>query len=163
MRGRVLGIRDGLLTISGDDGKRYEAAESELAAHERLAGTVVDFEPVESTAQKLFVIASSAQQKKAWLAALLAVFLGWIGVDRFYLGRPTEGALIAGAYIGGTLLLTAALSNDPYSISLMNLRGLIGSAFIVFGIIRAIIYFSVGQDSFSKSYGIRGAEGSNDA
>ena len=162
MRGQVLGIRDGQVIISGDDGQRYEAAESELAVHERLAGTIVDFEPAGTTAQKLFVLAPSAHQKKAWLAALLAVFLGWLGVDRFFLRRHAEGTLIAAAYIGGTLILTA-LSKDTYSITLLNLRGLIGPAFILFGIVRGIIYLAVGQASFSKSYGIQVTERSADA
>ncbi|MBU0766948.1 TM2 domain-containing protein [Patescibacteria group bacterium] len=44
---------------------------------------------------------SSSQQKNRIIAALLALFLGGIGIHKFYMGRTNEGVIYLGGMLGG--------------------------------------------------------------
>jgi TM2 domain-containing membrane protein YozV len=114
MRGQVLGVdqRTGEGIVSGEDGRRYAFTPKDWAERgEPAIGMFVDFEAREQRALSIFpvpgavpatVAASPARrarrERNKFAAALLAFFLGPLGIHRFYLGRTGSGI--------GMLLLT---------------------------------------------------------
>ncbi|MBX3481830.1 MAG: NINE protein [Caulobacter sp.] len=118
MRGKVLSFSDidGSGLISGDDGHRYPFSRDDLAGATRsiVAGTEVDFEVVEGAARSIYVttqpFSGLAGDKNRVVAALLAFFLGWIGIHKFYLGKTNAGIimLVCGT-LGWLLLLPPAV------------------------------------------------------
>jgi len=118
MRGRVLGVdsRTGDGVVAGDDGQRYTFRPADWAARgEPEIGIEVDFETERSHALSIFplpaappahlpaatggtAVAAGGQGKRTdrnkYVAALLAFFLGTLGLHRFYLGRNGSGILM---------------------------------------------------------------------
>lgn len=108
MRGQVLGVdvRTGEGQIAGDDGNRYVFAKNDWAHQgEPSIGAKVDFEPDQRSARNIFPL--SAQQpavmpqpapvendRNKIVAAVLAFFLGTLGIHRFYLGRTGSGIVM---------------------------------------------------------------------
>lgn len=43
-------------------------------------------------------------EKKKWVASLLALFLGMMGIHRFYLGRNASGAVMLVVFFLGVLI-----------------------------------------------------------
>ena len=43
-------------------------------------------------------------EKKKWVASLLALFLGMMGIHRFYLGRNASGAVMLVVFALGVLI-----------------------------------------------------------
>ena len=113
MRGHVLGVdtRTGEGMITGEDGKRYSFRPPDWAHRgEPAIGLYVDFEATESRALSIFPVPNapatigtggysappapireSGGDRNKLVAALLAFFIGPIGVHRFYLGRIGSG------------------------------------------------------------------------
>ena len=107
MRGQVLGVdtRTGDGIVTGDDGRRYSFKPLDWAARgEPAVGMEVDFETHESRALSIFPVpgasslpaaAASAppqgNDRNKYVAAVIAFFIGWLGVHRFYLGRTGSG------------------------------------------------------------------------
>lgn len=107
MRGQVLGVdRDtGDGHISGDDGLRYTFRPGDWAdSTGPSVGALIDFQSEETRARKIyrqpgtFPVASAPVVRRGgrnkYIAALLAFFLGMLGVHRFYLGRTGSGILM---------------------------------------------------------------------
>ncbi|MBW8733202.1 MAG: TM2 domain-containing protein [Asticcacaulis sp.] len=96
MRGKVLSFNGSSGLISGDDGKRYTFAASDLQGDSAFVpqGTTVDFEPEDSTATSIYVLSMAMGEKNKYVAAALAFFLGMIGVHKFYLGKTTAGIIM---------------------------------------------------------------------
>ncbi|MBI1406896.1 MAG: NINE protein [Caulobacter sp.] len=102
MRGKVLSFNeaDGSGLISGDDGHRYPFGRDDLAGGVRsiVPGTEVDFETAEGMARSIYVttqpFSGLAGDKNRIVAALLAFFLGWIGIHKFYLGKTNAGIIM---------------------------------------------------------------------
>jgi TM2 domain-containing membrane protein YozV len=124
MRGQILGVdqRAGEGQIAGEDGRRY-AFRPEDWAHrgEPAIGLQVDFEPENSRALSIFPVPGAqpiamqmypaalrepTTNKSKIVAALLAFFLGVLGVHRFYLGRTGSGIvmLVLTITVIGTLI-----------------------------------------------------------
>jgi TM2 domain-containing membrane protein YozV/cold shock CspA family protein len=108
MRGKVLSYDDytGSGLISGDDGVRYTFTRGGLmgGAREAFAGQQVDFEIADGVASNIYITSGAplnlSGDKNKIVAALLAFFLGWIGIHKFYLGKTTAGVLML---LGGTI------------------------------------------------------------
>jgi TM2 domain-containing membrane protein YozV len=97
MRGRVLSFdgQSGDGMISGDDGQRYAFGRADLrgGATTVLAGSVVDFQVAEGRAVEVYSVAPAMGDKNRIAAALLAFFLGTLGIHKFYLGRTNAGII----------------------------------------------------------------------
>jgi TM2 domain-containing membrane protein YozV len=116
MRGHILGVdtRTGDGMITGEDGRRYSFRPPDWAHRgEPAIGLYVDFEATETRALSIFPVPNapnapatvaggvypaahetargSSNDRNKLVAALLAFFLGPIGVHRFYLGRIGSG------------------------------------------------------------------------
>ena len=100
MRGQVLGVdtRTGDGIVLAEDGTRYRFRPDDWAHRgEPAIGMQVDFEPHEKRALSLFPVpgtrpvptapAAPENDRNKYVAAILAFFLGLLGVHRFYLGR----------------------------------------------------------------------------
>lgn len=111
MRGKVLGfdIKTGEGMISGDDGRRYPVARSDIqgGATSLIAGGDVDFEVVDGRATSVYPISSSIfgpGEKNRYIAAVLAFFLGIFGIHKFYLGKTRAGVIHLLCFFPGMFL-----------------------------------------------------------
>jgi TM2 domain-containing membrane protein YozV len=108
MRGLVLGVdtRTGDGIVTGDDGRRYSFKPLDWADRgEPAVGMQVDFETHENRALSIFPVPGTSpppvparsapapldDDRNKYIAALIAFFIGWLGVHRFYLGRNASG------------------------------------------------------------------------
>ncbi len=142
MRGKILQYDDSVASglISGDDGKRYAFTRGDLQGESRsaISGAQVDFQIDGEAARSVFVQAGAGPigQKSKIAAALLAFFLGFFGVHKFYLGRTGPGIIMLICGTIGWLLL---------------LPGLI---IAVIAFIEFIIYLVKSDDEFYRDYEI---------
>lgn len=70
------------------------------------------------------------------VAGLLAIFLGGLGIHKFYLGYHSVGFIMLGVTILGSIFTI----------------GLAGLVMEVFGVVEGIIYLSKDQQSFDNTY-----------
>jgi TM2 domain-containing membrane protein YozV len=92
--------------VVGDDGRRYKFGPADWAHRgEPAVGMYVDFESDESRALSIFPVPGTSpppapasptpvadqHDRNKYVAALLAVLLGPLGIHRFYLGRTGSG------------------------------------------------------------------------
>lgn len=114
MRGQVLGFdyRTGLGEISGDDGQRYKFVGTEWRPQSQpRAGEKVDFETDLDEARSIYPLApvspfaSSSGEPNRLVAGLLALFLGTIGIHKFYMGYNKAGLTMLLVSVFGAILL----------------------------------------------------------
>lgn len=109
MRGQILGVdtRTGEGMVAGDDGRRYRFTPDDWAQRgEPAIGLTVDFEAEGDRALSVFAMPAAAgtrhvfapppqpmphNDRNRFVAALLAFFIGTLGIHRFYLGRTGSG------------------------------------------------------------------------
>jgi TM2 domain-containing membrane protein YozV len=115
MRGQILGVdrTSGDAQVTGEDGKRYRFRRDDWDDPVGPAvGAMVDFDIADGRAVSVYRVPGSvpavqaaqrprASDKNKIVAALLAFFLGPLGIHRFYLGRTGSGIVM--------LLLTCTL------------------------------------------------------
>jgi cold shock CspA family protein len=98
MRGKVLSFNDtsGRGLISGEDGQRYTFMRAGLEDGLRTIrpGVDVDFQVNDGEATGIYVIPGgyTIGDKNKIVAALLAFFIGGLGVHKFYLGKNQAGS-----------------------------------------------------------------------
>src|SRR3989339_117497 len=109
MEGKILSydqaLKGGLIT--GNDGKRYRFTDANWqATMSPQIGRRVDFVPEGETATAIYTVAGpmAAGEKNKIVAAVLAFFLGWLGVHKFYLGYKKQGIIMAVIGGGGSIL-----------------------------------------------------------
>ncbi|ATG46396.1 TM2 domain-containing protein [Celeribacter ethanolicus] len=113
MRGTILNFDAQTSTglISGEDGQRYDFSGTDVAERfERVRdGVTVDFQTSDSRATSIYpVITQSSGQignKNKIVAGLLAIFLGGLGIHKFYLGYSKAGVIMLLCSILGFILL----------------------------------------------------------
>ena len=106
MRGQVLGVdtRTGDGIVAGEDGQRYAFRPVDWASRgEPAIGLYVDFEAEGSRALSIFPVPTARpapdpvprpslhSDRNKYVAAVIAFFLGYLGIHRFYLGRTGSG------------------------------------------------------------------------
>lgn len=140
MRGRVLGydMASGRGDIAGEDQQRYQFSREDWRDDLRPGpGQAVDFHIEGDRAVAIYRVAGSsamAGDKNKIVAALLAFFLGMLGIHKFYLGKTTAGIImLACGTIGWILVLPG------FTIGII--------AFIEF-----IIYLVTPDDEFERKY-----------
>jgi TM2 domain-containing membrane protein YozV len=91
MKGQILdySVQSNTGTISGNDGKRYQFIGSEWkSASTPSRGLIVDFDSDGNNAVAVYIAIGTitAGSKNKVAAGLLALFLGGLGIHKFYLG-----------------------------------------------------------------------------
>lgn len=140
MKGRILGFdaRTGEGMISAEDGRRYpfHAADWKQRIPPQ-SGQTVDFEAQDGRALALYVVRGGnpmAGDKNRIVAALLAFFLGWLGIHKFYLGRTGAGIVML---LCGTLGWVLVVP---------------GGAVAIIAFIEFIIYLVTSDEEFHRKY-----------
>lgn len=141
MKGKVLdfSVQSNSGVITGEDGSRYNFAGSEWNGDTPPArGTAVDFEAKGEDAAAVYKALGGAagsggtDSKNKMAAGLLGIFLGSLGVHKFYLGMQ-KPALI--------MLLVTLLT-----------CGFGGAVMGVIGLIEGIIYLTKTDEQFQQEY-----------
>lgn len=142
MRGNILQYspENGEGLISGDDGKRYTFKGTEYRGRvlDIRPGLEVDFEPHEDgTATAVFPLAKplpAGGSKSKVAAGLLAIFLGCLGIHKFYLGYNAAGIimLLVSVFLGILILPLMAMS--------------------VIALVEGIIYLTKTDEEFEEIY-----------
>lgn len=114
------------------------AAQAHLdAARQRLAAeqTASPQNPYAQQYQQPYV-APTVGEKDHVAAGLLAIFLGWLGVHKFYLGYNTSGFIMLGvSVLGGIITLSVAVW-----------------AIWVIAIVEGVFYLTKSQTEFEQMY-----------
>lgn len=148
MRGTILGFDQlsGEGTISGDNGERatFRGAEWKSTLSQLRPGSLVDYEVSDGKAVNIYAVPggshAGADEKSNIVAGLLALFLGPLGIHKFYLGYTREG----------TILLVATLISWMLVIILIGFIGIIVTGII--SLVEAVIYLTTPQDKFTATY-----------
>ena len=147
MKGTVLDYNEaeGKGMISGDDGNRYPFSGSDVDGGGRIVrGVKVDFDVKDGVATAIYRdvggIEAMTADKNKWVAGLLALFLGTLGIHKFYLGRNKEGIIMLLCFVLGFILL-----------------GIPSAIIGIIAFIEAIIYFIRSEADFQRLY-VEGAK-----
>lgn len=114
MKGKILdyNIQNSSGVISGDDGQRYSFVNSEWKnSVSPKVNQIVDFEIDGQNAKGVYLQSSlnsidiGSGEKSKMVAGILALFLGAIGIHKFYLGCTTAGIIMLVVFIFGLILL----------------------------------------------------------
>lgn len=146
MRGKLIAYNEaeGRGLISGDDGHRYAFVRASLGSDPATAraGRDVDFEATGTEAVNVYVVPSGGGtgqvgQKSKILAGLLAIFLGALGVHKFYLGRIGAGVIMLLVTLVGSFIVVG-----PLVMSLIAL-------------VEGIIYLTKSDEAFYETYEVQ--------
>ncbi len=162
MKGHILDftVQTNSGIISGDDNQRYTFQGADWMEQDPpRRGMPVDFATIGDQATQIYAAlgarpASSYQArsgtggglgvsvggKSKVAAGLLAIFLGWLGIHKFYLGYTTPGIMMLVLGIVG--IATAILIVGAFI--------LLGVS--VMGLIEGIIYLTKQDDEFEQEY-----------
>ncbi|MVN85890.1 NINE protein [Deinococcus sp. HMF7620] len=98
-------------------------------------------------------LSSDVSQKKM-IAGLLAIFLGSLGVHKFFLGQTTPGLLTLGVNVGVWIvaLLLGVLTLGAGLLLTIPLAALVSSALGLLGLVEGIIYLTKSDSEFQRDY-----------
>ncbi len=138
MKGSILefdeSTRQGI--ISGDDGNRYELDINQWkSAKLPVVGAKVDFSVVDNGATAVYSVSAASESSKKIPAALLAFFLGALGVHKFYLGYKKQGIIMLLVFLFGFILL-----------------GLPSMIIGIIAFVEFIIYLTKSDEEFENTY-----------
>ena len=142
VKGQILqfSIQDNQGAITGEDGKRYNFSHSEWKEQgypER--GMRVDFAVEEGQALQVYLAleqsAETEKRKSKVAAGLFAIFLGGIGIHKFYLGYNVVGLIYFGIAILGVFLLLVP-------------NVILG----IIALIEGLVYLSKSDEDFQRIY-----------
>lgn len=159
MKGQILdfSVQTNSGAISGDDGNRYTfTGDSWQESGVPQRGMRVDFEADGSVATGIYSdssvqpqpaagVATGPQYPKNKIAAgLLAIFLGWLGIHKFYLGYPGAGALFIALYL--VVLISAC--------TIIGLVIAIPLALVlwIITLVEGVIYLTKSDEDFHQTY-----------
>ena len=156
MKGQVLdySVQNNSGVISGDDGNRYSfTGDSWQENNAPQRGMRVDFDPDGSIATGIYAdtelavptTASGGTASKSKVAAgLLAIFLGGLGIHKFYLGYAGAGALYLALWLVAfitTCTLIGAIVGLPIAFALW-----------IICLVEGIIYLTKSDEDFHETY-----------
>ena len=142
MQGNILTftVQENNGLISGDDGQRYTFTGPEWReSTPPSAGERVDFQSDGSQALAVYRVlhpgarAAGAQKSKI-AAGLFGIFLGWLGIHKFYLGYAAPGVIMLLCGTLGWFLVFPGL------------------AVALIGLIEGIIYLTKSDQDFHQTY-----------
>ncbi len=147
MKGKILdfSIQSNSGIITGDDGNRYNFSGSEWKSETPpTTGLRVDFEAEEKLALGIYVIQNDLKPtikktKDKLVAGLLAIFLGWLGIHKFYLGFTGPG------------LVYLLVNTLGWTITWIML-GIPNMVLGVFALIEGIVYLTKSDEEFEETY-----------
>ncbi|WP_221089288.1 TM2 domain-containing protein [Deinococcus aquaedulcis] len=98
-------------------------------------------------------LSSDVAQKKLF-AGLLGIFLGSLGIHKFYLGNTTAGLMMLGLNIGVWVvaLLLGLLTFGVALFVTVPLAGLVSSGLGLLGLVEGIIYLTKSDPEFQRDY-----------
>lgn len=142
MKGTILNydLVNGSGIISGEDGRRYIFSGTEFKGQlsANLVNRTVDFETVEGgRAEAIYLVsqAGSSAEKSKLVAGLLALFVGGLGIHKFYLGNNTAGIVMLLCSLFGIILLFIPTA-------------VVG----IIALIEAILYLTKSDEQFEETY-----------
>lgn len=139
MKGRILdfSVQENTGVVSGEDGKRYHFGGADWRGDRPPArGVTVDFDAEGNSAKEVYVALGTASEGLAsgspnkMTAGLLALFLGPLGVHKFYLGFTKAGIIM----LVGTIFIIPAFITVPLAL------------------IEAITYLTKSDEEFERLY-----------
>lgn len=145
MKGKILDytMQTNLGIITGDDGNRYTFTMAEWKETiPPSKGFSVDFEPRDKEAFGIYVTHEKSTKNKI-IAGLLALFLGGLGLHKFYLGFTWPGILFLFTNTIGWLAVPVTLAIPNIVLSFIAL-------------IEGIIYLTRSDEVFERRYVIEG-------
>jgi len=142
MQGTVLSYNegDGTGIISGEDGNRYPFTRNEVQGDSKISrASKVDFVVDDGNAMEIYKsvgsIESFSGEKNKIVAGLLALFLGSLGIHKFYLGRMKQGVIMVATFFLGFILL-----------------GIPSMIIAIIAFVEAVIYLLKPEDEFQRLY-----------
>ena len=139
MKGKILdfNIQSSSGVISADDGQRYNFSSAEWKSEKSPAANQnVDFSIDGENATGIYLeMNASNSDKSKIVAALLAFFLGGLGIHKFYLGCNVAGITMLVLFLGGFILL-----------------GLPTVIMAIIAFIEFILYLIKSDDDFQRIY-----------
>tara|TARA_B110000914_G_C15303990_1_gene372418 strand:+ start:272 stop:736 length:465 start_codon:yes stop_codon:yes gene_type:complete len=146
MQGTVIHIHEGGGIITGDNQERYTFSHSEIKGnmHQMNIGARIDFivsdNAFEKQAKEIYPLMTSnlpnmsKNEKDKLIACLLAIFLGGLGIHKFYLGYEKQGITMLLLGTIGWLLIIPALINA------------------LIALVEGIIYITKSDEEFEQIY-----------
>lgn len=112
MRGEILSFDTRTATglISGEDGHRYTFSGVDFNGdmNAARAGRKVDFQIEDGNAVGIYPVAGTSGQvgeKSKLVAGLLGIFLGGLGIHKFYIGAKNAGIIMLVIWLAGWIIL----------------------------------------------------------
>ncbi|HHW74755.1 MAG TPA: TM2 domain-containing protein [Firmicutes bacterium] len=144
MQGKVLDFASmtGEGVLLGSDGKRYYFAELDWKSQGKpQGGAMVDFITDGDRAKMIYLVAAGAttNKKDKMAAGLLAIFLGGLGIHKFYLGFTGPG-------------LVYLLTNTIGWAVTWALMGIPNIILGIMALIEGIIYLTQTDEDFERNY-----------